>query len=143
MGARKRIRDEVKDTVDEAVRLIDKGADKTGELIDRGVRKIEEGARQPDRQMPPAPPGRKATVDEVIDDTAVFIGRTGKRAADAADRGIKRVGRAVDGNPELRKAVDQGVATVDRVVEKGVEIAKKGIRRTEEVIDERKKRRNG
>jgi len=141
MGERKRIRDEVKDTVDEAVRLIDKGAEKAGKLIDRGMQKVEEGARQADRPMRPAPQGREPTVGEVIDDTAVILGRTGKKVADAADRGIKRVGRAVDDNPELRKAVDDGMATVDRVVEKGVEIAKKGIRKTEEIIEKEKKRR--
>jgi len=143
MGVRKRIRDDVKETMDEAVRLIDKGADKAGNIIDRGMRKVEEGARQEGRLMPPAPPRRKPSVEEVVDDAAVFIGRTGKRVATAADRGIRRVGQAVDSDPDLRKAVDRGVAAVDRVVEKGVELAKKGVRRTEEIIDERKKLRSG
>jgi len=143
MGVRKRIRDDVKETMDEAVRLVDKGADKAGALMDRGIRKLEEGARQEGRLMPPAPPRRKPTAEEVVDDTAVFLGRAGKRVATAADREIKRVGRAVGSDPELKSFVDRGVQAVDTVVEKGVEIAKKGVRRTEEIIDERKKRRRG
>jgi hypothetical protein len=141
MSERKRIRDEVKDTVDEAVRLIDKGADRAGELIDRGMRKVGEGARQEGRLMPPTPPRRKPTVDEVIDDTAVLIGRAGKKVATVADRGIKRVGRAVESDPDLKHVVDRSVQAVDKVVEKGVEIAKKGIRKTEEIIEDHKKRR--
>jgi hypothetical protein len=141
MSGRKRIRDGLKETVDEAVRLIDKGADRAGELIDRGMRKVEEGARQEGRLMPPAPPRRKPTVEDVVDDTAVALGRAGKKVATVADRGIRRVGRAVDSDPDLRHVVDRGVQAMDRVVEKGVEIARKGIRKTEEIIDDRKKRR--
>jgi len=142
MAGKKRLTDDVKDTVDDAVRLIGKGADKAGELIDRGMRKFEEGAREQGRAMPRSPPGRKPSVEDVFDDTAAFIGRAGKKAATVADRGIRKVGQVVDSDPDLRKAVDKGVAAVDRVVEKGVEFAKKGIQKTEELIDDRKKRRN-
>ena len=142
MAGKKRLTDDVKDTVDDAARLIGKGADKAGELIDRGMRKFEEGAREQGRAMPRSPPGRKPSVEDVFDDTAVFIGRAGKKAADITDRGIKSVGRAVDDSPSLRSAVDKGVATVDRVVEKGIEIAKKSIQKTEKMMDDRKKRRN-
>jgi hypothetical protein len=135
------LRDEVKDSVDEAVRLIDRGADKAGELIDRGAKRIEEGARQEDRRMPPVPPRRKATVENIVDDGAVFVGRAGKRVLNAADRGIRSVGAAVDRNPDIKHVVDRGVAVVDRVVEKGVEVAKKGIKKTEDIIDEQKKKR--
>lgn len=141
MSGRKRLRDQVKDSVDEAVRLIDQGADKAGELIDRGAKRIEEGARQADRPTPPAAPGRKATVEDVVDDGAASIGRAGKKVLNAADRGIKRVGAAVDRNPDIKHALDRGVAVVDRVVEKGVEVTRKGIKKTEDVIDEQKKKR--
>lgn len=140
MGGRKRIREEVKETIDDAVRLVDRGAGKAVELIDRGVRKIEEGARLEGRVMPPTPPARRPSIGEAFDETAMLIGRAGKKVSRAADRGIKRVGAAIESEPGLKRAVDRGVAAVDRVVEKSVEIAKKGLRKTDEIVDGRKKR---
>jgi hypothetical protein len=140
MSTRKRLSEDVKETVDEATRLIDKGADRAGKIIDRGVRKVEEGVRQADRQAPPDPHARH-TAGDVVDDAAVFIGRAGKKTLNLADRGIKGVGRALESEPDLKHAIDRGVGVVDKVVEKGIEIAKKGIRKTEEIIEKEKKRR--
>ena len=141
MSERKRLREGVKETVDEAARLIDKGADKAGELIDRGMRKVEEGARQAGGPAPKDQHGPGHSAGEVVDDAAVFIGRTGKKALDAADKGLRKVGQAVERDPDLKHVIDKGVGAVDKVVEKGIEIAKKGIRKTEEIIEKERKRR--
>jgi len=141
MSERKRLREGVKETVDEATRLIDKGADKAGELIDRGMKKVEEGARQADRPAPKDAHGRRHSAGDVADDAAVFVGRTGKKALDAADRGIRKVGQAFERDPDIKHVIDKGVGAVDKVVEKGIEIAKKGIRKTEEIIEKERKRR--
>ena len=134
MSAKKRVRQEVKETVDEATRIMDKGIDKAAEVLKRGVSKVEEGARAGGKLMPPLPPRRRASAGDVFDDTAMFVGRAGKKALDVADRGVKKAGELIAKDPDLKHAMDRGVAAVDKVTEKGIELTKKGLKKTEEVI---------
>ena len=138
MSTRKKIREEVKKTVENANRLIDRGANKAGEVINRGVGRIKGYARDEPRVMPPAPPRRRSTVEEVVDDTGRFVVQTGKKALNAADRGVKKVGEAISRDPDLKRAADRGIAAVDKVVEKTVELAKKGLKKGEEILHDDK-----
>ncbi len=141
MGERKRVEKDVEETLDETGRFIGKGVDRTGKLIDRGLRKVEEGAGE---RAPPQQPeaGKRSTVEAIVDEGGLLIGRTGKTVAGYTESGARRVGRFIDSDPDLRRAVDKGTGVVEKVVEETVKVARKGIRKAEELLDDDKKRRH-
>jgi len=111
------VRKKVQETLDETRKMVDEGARETGVAL-RGV------AREVDKVM------RSPEVRGVIDSTGRLI-----------DRGVKKVGDTIARDPELKDVVDKGVRAVSKAIDAGVEVARKGVEKGEEILTGKKRER--
>jgi len=109
------VRKKVQETLDETQKLVDEGAREAGVAL-RGV------ARGVDKVM------QSPEVKGVIDSTGRLV-----------DRGVKKVGDTIARDPELKAVVDKGVDAVSKAIDAGVDMARKGAEKGEELLTGKKR----